>query len=106
MTFLQQASCGNRLRQKINRKRADASRRGKLGVEARRIKIQRDGPTWTVLREIEIRDPRTGNVNYWVVSGTGDPTAPLGLCISGTWNKLTSDRTLRGILAAQIWRLK
>ena len=74
-----------------------------MGIEARRLEIQRTGPTWEVIREMTITDPRTGNANYWTIAATDEPRAPLGLCINGTWSKLVSERSLRGLLAKSIW---
>ena len=105
MTQRQSAICRNRLRRKIERRKADASRRGKMGVEARRLEIHRTGPTWQVIRELTITDPRTGFTNYWTISATNDPRATIGLCINGTWSKIVSERSLRSLLAKHIWRL-
>lgn len=104
MTLLQQAKLHKSRNSRIQQKRADASRRGRMGIEARRLEIQRTAPTWEVIRELTITDPRTGLTNYWTIAATNEPRAPLGLCINGTWRKLVSERSLRGLLAKSIWR--
>lgn len=61
--------------------------------------------SWTVIREIDIRDPRTNNAHHWTVSAS-----PCGryvdILADGRHHVCGSERTVRSAIARVLWRVK
>ena len=87
----------------LQNKRAEARRRGLLGVEARRRKMAERAGGWEVVRVVSITDPRSGERHEWTISATDEPAAPVAIRIDGKWHRLASLRTLRGLMAKAIF---
>jgi hypothetical protein len=85
------------------RRRERILRASRAGVAARRRIMQESGPAWSVVREITVRDPRSGEVHVWTLSACEDGRS-VGLCVDGTWSRAGSERTLRAVLARAMWR--
>ena len=99
------ANLYNCVRRRALRKRHESlSRRGHAGNEVRRRIMQESGPAWSVVREITVRDPRTGEVHVWTLSACEDGRS-VGLCVDGRWSRAGSERSLRAVLARIMWRV-
>lgn len=60
--------------------------------------------TWVPVKEITIRDVRTGAVHVWTVSATNEDRPALAVCVDGRWHRYTSVRGLHGLLARKLWQ--